>query len=207
MDINRGDRFEYLVSMSSRALSLNEYARRYYGPKNYYASVKMKQGDYNATLIRTIKGKVFNLTFDTNTPHPRGTYRLQGTKAAYMRNPAFGEKLYLDRELHKVDGHEWEDADKYFEQYEHPLLKEYNPPERPLIRGHSGGGRRTPFYWHRLVQALRESRVTDFDVYDSVTSSAIIPLTEKSVAEGSKLIEFPDFTRGKWRDRAGLVDD
>ena len=41
----------------------------------------------------------------------------------------------------------------------------------------------------------------DFDVYDSVTSSAIIPLTEMSVAKGSEPVEFPDFTRGKWKER------
>ena len=49
--------------------------------------------------------------------------------------------------------------------------------------------------------ALRENRVTDFDVYDSVTSSAIIPLTEASVAKGSEPVDFPDFTKGKWKER------
>ena len=49
--------------------------------------------------------------------------------------------------------------------------------------------------------ALREDRITDFDVYDSVTSSAIIPLTEASVAKGSEPVDFPDFTRGKWEER------
>ena len=41
----------------------------------------------------------------------------------------------------------------------------------------------------------------DFDVYDSVTSSAIIPLAEMSVAKNSEPVEFPDFTRGKWKER------
>ena len=46
---------------------------------------------------------------------------------------------------------------------------------------------------------MRAGNVPDWDVYDSVTSSAISPLSEKSVAGGSVPIAFPDFTRGKWQ--------
>jgi len=208
MDINHGDRFDYLVSMSSSAKCLNEYAKHYYGEKNYYATSPVKQGDYNATLIRTVNGKVFNLKHDTHTPHPRGVYWLQGSKAVYMRIKALknGDKIYFDHNtVHEADGHEWEDAKPYLEKYEHPLIKTYEPPERAAIRGHSGGGRKTPYAWHRLVLALREGRVTDFDVYDSVTSSVIGPLTEMSVANGSKPVEFPDFTKGKWEERPSLL--
>ena len=49
--------------------------------------------------------------------------------------------------------------------------------------------------------ALRAGRITDFDVYDSVTSSAIIPLSEASVAKGSQPVDFPDFTKGRWKER------
>jgi acetyl-CoA acetyltransferase len=49
------------------------------------------------------------------------------------------------------------------------------------------------------IAALRAGRMPDWDVYDSVTSSAISPLTEKSVAGGSAPVQFPDFTRGKWQ--------
>ena len=86
-------------------------------------------------------------------------------------------------------------------EHEHPLRKAYDPPKRKSIRGHGGGQTSTPFSWHRLMLALREGKMTDFDVYDSVTSSAIIPLTEASVAQGSEPVAFPDFTRGKWEER------
>ena len=49
------------------------------------------------------------------------------------------------------------------------------------------------------VAALRAGKITDYDVYDSVTSSAISPLSEKSVAAGSAPVQFPDFTKGKWK--------
>jgi len=58
---------------------------------------------------------------------------------------------------------------------------------------------------YRLVQCLREGLTPDFDVYDAAAWSAPGPLSEKSVANGSAPVKFPDFTRGKWSDaRASL---
>jgi hypothetical protein len=37
------------------------------------------------------------------------------------------------------------------------------------------------------------------NVYDAAALSAVGPLSEWSVANGSRPAEFPDFTRGKWR--------
>ena len=199
MDVNHGDRFDYLVSMSSRALMLNRYADLFFGPDHPYATQPMKQGDYNCTLLRTVNGKVYTLNFDTNTPHPRGLTRIQGTKGVYFRSQGIGSFIYLDGV--SPESHQWEPAEKYFSEYEHPIRKAYKPAPRKAIRGHGGGQRSTPISWHRLLSAIREGRITDFDVYDSVTSSAIIPLTEMSVAKNSDPVDFPDFTRGKWKER------
>ena len=51
---------------------------------------------------------------------------------------------------------------------------------------------------YRLVQALLQGLATDYDVYDGATWSALAPLSEWSVANRSRPIDFPDFTRGKW---------
>ena len=80
----------------------------------------------------------------------------------------------------------------------------YQPRPRKAVRGHGGGTTTTPLFWHRLMAALAEKRPTDLDVYDSVTSSAIIPLTEMSVARNGEPIDFPDFTRGRWKGSAPL---
>lgn len=200
MDINHGDRFERLVSVSSLAIALNEYAASIGGPDHPLAKQKMAQGDYNATLIRSVDGKLVTLNFDTNTPHPREYTRIQGTNGVYFDSRGMGgPKIYLDGI--SPESHQWEDAAKYMEQYRHPLLASYNPPERPALRGHGGRTMRTPLTWHLLIQALRNNTTPYFDVYDSVTSSVISPLTEQSVANGSKPVEFPDFTRGKWKTR------
>jgi predicted dehydrogenase len=199
MDVNHGDRFDYLVSVSSRAAAINEYADLLYGPEHPYAYKPMKQGDYNCTLLRTMNGKVYTLNFDTNTPHPRGFYRVQGSKGVFFRaGRSLGQHMYIDGRSPKP--HQWEPADKYLEEFRHPIEKAYQPRKRESIRGH-GSGQATPLSWHRLIQALNDGRVTDFDVYDSVTSSAIIPLTEKSVERGEP-VDFPDFTRGKWKNRS-----
>ena len=40
------------------------------------------------------------------------------------------------------------------------------------------------------------------NVYDAAALSAVCELSEISVANGSQPVEFPDFTRGKWREWA-----
>jgi len=198
MDINHGDRFEYLVSLSSGARMLNEYAAHYFGDDHPYVTREMKQGDYNATLLRTVNGKMYTLNFDTNTPHPRGITRLQGSKGVVISGSGIGQKIYLDGI--SPGEHQWEEAEPYYEKYEHPDRKQYNPPDRGALRGHSGGSQ-TPYRWYRLIRALKNNLVTDFDVYDSVTSSVISPLTEQSVRQGGEPVDFPDFTKGRWKSR------
>jgi len=67
-----------------------------------------------------------------------------------------------------------------------------------------GSGTILPITWYLLVKALRENKMPYFDVYDSVTSSVIFPLSCQSVANKNKLVEVPDFTKGKWKTRAPL---
>ncbi|MPZ19932.1 MAG: twin-arginine translocation signal domain-containing protein [Luteitalea sp.] len=203
LDVNHGDRFDFLMSMSTRSGMLNEFAKTYYSPDHPNVTLEMKQGDYNATILRTVDGKVVTLNHDTHTPHPRGIVRVQGSKGVFMNGRGLdGPKIYLDGI--SPEEHEWEDATPYLQEYQHPLIKAYDPPERTAIRGHGSGARRTPLTWSLLVEALRRDEMPYFDVYDSVTSSVISPLTEKSVANRSKPVDFPDFTRGKWQSRPRL---
>lgn len=199
LDINHGDRFDYLVSMSSKAVMLNKYAALEYGADSPYATMKTALGDYNATLIRTVNGKMITLNHDTHTPHPRESFRIQGTNGVYLRERKNNNRIYL--EGRSPESHQWEPADKY--ELEHPLVKEYNPPKRigGDIRGHGSQMSETPQNWHRLIVALRENTQPDWDTYDSVTSSSISPVSEASVADNSRPKEIPDFTKGKWKSR------
>lgn len=212
MDINHTDRFDFLVSISSQSVMMNRYAELLYGPDSCYATREFKLGDANVTLLRTVNGKLFTLHHDTHTPHPREFDRVQGSKGVLF---SLGQDMgyFMHREgmaddrWERIANDHWTPVDKSFEQYRHPLEKAYTPKlRRTPLRGHGGGQKFTPLSWHRLVTALAEKRVTDFDVYDSVTSSAIIPLTEMSVAKNGEPIDFPDFTKGKWKTRPRLEE-
>jgi hypothetical protein len=37
------------------------------------------------------------------------------------------------------------------------------------------------------------------NVYDAVSLSVVTPLSEWSVANGGRPVDFPDFTRGRWK--------
>lgn len=199
LDINHGDRIDFLVSMSSFGGMLNDYAAIYYKNKNHpLTKKKIALGNYNATLIRTVNGKMITLNHDTSTPHPREHYRIQGTKGVFLGDRG-SRRVYIEG-VSPVE-HQWEPADQYLKEHEHQIVKNYNPPLRRggEIVGHGGGGSQTPMVWTRLVAALRENKMPDWDVYDSVTSGAISPVTEASVANKSRAIDFPDFTKGKWK--------
>ncbi len=38
------------------------------------------------------------------------------------------------------------------------------------------------------------------DVYDAAAWSAVTPLSETSIRKGVRPVDFPDFTRGAWKD-------
>ena len=190
--------------MSSRSGMLNEFAREWYGPDHPNVTKEMKQGDFNATILRTVDGKLATINFDTNTPHPRGLFRVQGSDGVLLDGRGISDPLiYLDGIT--PESHQWEPAQPYLDEYTHPLVAAYDPPERQALRGHGSRSRKTPLTWHLLVQNLRTDTMPYFDVYDSVTSSAISPLTEKSVEMKSRPVDFPDFTRGAWRERPRLT--
>jgi hypothetical protein len=42
------------------------------------------------------------------------------------------------------------------------------------------------------------------DVYDAAALSSVTDLSERSIAAHSRTMDFPDFTRGRWRNRAPL---
>ena len=52
---------------------------------------------------------------------------------------------------------------------------------------------------YRLIKCLREGLPMDMDVYDAAAWSVVSELSERSVANKSRPIDFPDFTRGRWK--------
>jgi hypothetical protein len=189
MDINRGDRFEYLVSMSSLVASLPAYRREHIPPGDPRQKEVYKCGDLNISLIRTVKGRVIQLEHNVSSPQPYDRINLiAGTKGIFRDYPP---RIYVDGSKKE----EFESIDGYKAQFEHPYWKQTGELAREL-GGHGG----MDFVMaYRLIQCIREGTAPDIDVYDAAAWSAPGPLSEVSVAKGSAPVPFPDFTRGRWK--------
>lgn len=196
LNINRGNRFEYLVSMSSRARGQNYYAAKKFGANHQGATMKYAQGDVNTSLIQTHDGITITLYYDTKNPRPADwIYRVQGTKGIYSGTL---NRIYLE-DVSPVP-HQWEEIKSYQEKYEHPLWQKYG--EISKKSGHEGSDY---MCFLDFVQAIRNGSDTPIDVYDTVTWSIITKLTEESANQKSRPVDFPDFTRSKWQSRKPLT--
>lgn len=198
MNINRGDRFDYLVSMCSKERGMTVYAEEHFGKDHPSAKLDYKQGDMSTTLIRTVNGLTVTLSYDAQLPRPFDMiYRAQGTKGIIMGTT---DRIHIEGTTRYE---EWESTAKYRDKYSHPL---WNTLGRAAGQYGHGGGDYIMMY--RLIESFRKGQSFELDVYDAATWSAISPLSEESVANKSKAIDFPDFTRGKWKTNppVGIIE-
>jgi predicted dehydrogenase len=194
MDINRGDQFAHLVSMSSPSRGLQEWAVANYPEGHAKRSEQYVLGDVNTSLIKTVNGRTIYVSHDTNLPRPYSRiHMVQGTKGIFQGYP---HRVHLEG---SSPGHQWEDWRDRLEEYDHPLWKDLE--ERSQGAGHGGMDFIEDY---RLVKCLREGLPTDMNVYDAAALSAVTPLSEWSVANGSRPADFPDFTRGRWKEWPAL---
>jgi len=195
LDINRGNQFEYLVSLGSPTRGLNLWAAEHIGADSPEARQRYALSDVVNTLIRTRNGPTILLTHDTNLPRPYSRkILLQGTRGLIRKYPE--EKVHIEG---RSTAHAWEATTEYLKVWEHPIWKELEEQSRGA--GHGGMDYIEDF---RLIRALREGLPTDLDVYDGAAWTSIIMLSERSIAARSAPQEFPDFTRGAWPQRAPL---
>ncbi len=190
MDINRGDRFDFLVSMSSKSMGLHLYAEKKFGPAGDWAKAKFALGDVNVSLIHTANDKIITLYHDTSSPRPYSRIHIvQGTKGIFEKWP---DRVYIEG---RSPNDEWETLESYYIEHDHPIWKQLE--ERSKGAGHGGMDFIEDF---RLIEALRQGRPLDMDVYDAASWSVVTPLSEWSVANRSQPADFPDFTRGQWKN-------
>lgn len=191
LNINRGDKFDFMVSMSSREASFTAHRERTVPKDNAKWREKYIAGDMNTSLIRTAKGISIMLQHDVATPRPYDRINhIQGTKGAFRDFPA---RLFIDGQ---EGGHRWTDLSKVRDKYEHSLWKRLG--EKARTGGH--GGMDFIMCW-TVINWFREGLVPDIDVYDGAAWTAPFPMSKDSVAKGSAPINFPDFTRGRWKEK------
>jgi len=191
MNIHRGDKMEYLVSMSTNQFGMTAYAKDQFGENSDYAKQEYKKGDMNTTIVRTRNGKTIMIQHDVTSPRPYSRIHLvSGTKGFARKWPKRG--IALEPNAHKFLSDE--EMENLLEEYEHPITKEVGKKAKE-VGGHGG----MDFIMdYRLIYCLRNGLPLDQDVYDAAEWSSIIQLSQESVKNQSTSIKIPDFTRGAW---------
>ena len=198
LDINRGDRFDYLVSMCSASPSFEGFAKAK-KKGTPLENLKFNRGDVNFTLIRTVKGRLISLQHNVATPRPYDRVnQVVGTKGLMRGFDATEYKVCFEKELGDKGASKYfdkETAEKIRKEYMHPLWKQAGELAKK-IGGHGGMDFMMDIRW---AYCLQNGLPLDTDVYDLATWSSLIELTERSVRSGSRPVECPDFTRGAWK--------
>lgn len=193
MNINRGNRMDYLVSTSGGDFMMNDAARELAKTDDYFQQFVggSFRGNINTSIIKTVSAQTIMVQHDVTTPRPYSRIHLvSGTKATARKYP-LPPRIAI--------GHDdWMPDDEFKK-----LEKQYNPPIIEKMRdlalkigGH--GGMDFLMDW-RLIDCLRNGLPVDIDVYDAASWSVIAPLSEWSVANRSMPVDIPDFTSGKWK--------
>jgi len=198
MGINRGDKMDYLVSMSTNQFGLSDYAQKTFGVDSLFAQKNYKNGDMNSTLIHTNMGKTIMLQHNIASPRPYSRiHLLSGTKGFAQKWPVAGIALepnsseFLTKKELKI----------LLKKYEHPVLKQVKKILRKLDQKIVEIEKNEAMDFimdYRLIYCLQKGLPLDMNVYDAAGWSSIIELSENSVENRSATVPIPDFTRGRF---------
>jgi predicted dehydrogenase len=199
MDINRGDRFDFLVSVESNDFMMNNKAKELAQSDDFFTPFTDKEyrGNMSVTTIRTKKGRTIMLQHDATSPSPHNLiHGISGTKGSALYDPqpprfATGDHKWVSQE----------EFDQLKEKYTPEIIKKMGAISRES--GH--GGSDLLLSW-RLIDCLHNGLPLDQDVYDAASLSSIIPLSEWSVRNRSNSVDIPDFTSGAWETNKRNMD-
>jgi hypothetical protein len=200
MDINYGDRMDYLVSVSSNDFMMGKRAEELAVDDDFWHQYTGRnfRGNINTTTIRTGKGRTIMVQHDVSSPRPYTRLHLiSGTKGIAQKYPSPARIA--------TSHHGWvsEDELKSLEEKFTPEITRRVGEMARQVGGH--GGMDTLMDW-RLVDCLRNGLPLDMNVYDAASWSSIIPLSEYSVANRSRSVDVPDFTGGAWQTNLPAMD-
>jgi hypothetical protein len=197
MSVNRGDRYETLVSLSSKEAGLTEYRDRTLKPGDPKLKEKYICGDMNTSVLRTVGGLTVMLQHQVTMPRPYSRLnKIQGTHGLFEDYPP---RIYIEGRTKQEDS--WESLDAYKTEFQHELWSK----KGDLARRMGGHGGMDFLMCFRVVQCFLDGTPPDLDCYDAATFSAPGPLSVASNARGGAPQKFPDFTRGHSGDRKGVT--
>ncbi len=191
LDIHKGDRFDYLVSMSTPERGLSDWRAAHVAKDSPKWQERYVEGDMNTSLIKTVRGKTILLQHCVSLPTPYSRLNaVRGTKGLFEDYPP---RIMLEGQ---DGGDRWQPlSDELKARYTHPLWQRVGE----IARAKGGHGGMDYILAYRLAETMREGLPPDFDVYDAAAWSAPWPLSEASLALSSAPVRFPDFTRGEWQ--------
>jgi hypothetical protein len=203
MNINRGDRFDYLVSVDSQQLGFHDYAAHHFPEGSWQRQWKIKMADMNTTIIKTAIGRTIMVQHDVANARPysrinlisgtRGILQDYQYRCAIEKTPGAG--------AHSYDGTFAENIRK---EYMHPLWKKAGEIAKK-VGGHGGMDFLMDLRWSYCLQ---NGLPLDMDVYDLASWCSLGELTEISATNRGRSMDVPDFTRGGWKTAKplGIVD-
>jgi hypothetical protein len=216
LNINRGDKMDYLVSLESNEANHSAYARWKFPAGSWQERTKIEMGDMNTSLIKTARGRSIMVQHDVSSPRPYSRLNLisgtrgilEGsyfddtspvTEACYCR---FGWRENPDDALHRY--FDEKKAAEMRVKYRHPLWRQAGELAK-AVGGHGGMDFLMDLRW---AYCLQNGLPLDMDVYDLASWCSICELSEKSVRDGSRPKNIPDFTRGGWKTAKplGMLD-
>ncbi len=199
MDINRGDKFDFLVSVESKDFMMGAKAKELAATDNFFeefASMDYR-GNMNTTIIKTTKGRTIVVQHDATSPSPHNLiHGLYGTKGSALYDP--------QPPRISTGNHKWASAEE-FEKIKEKYTPEIFRKMGELAKGSGHGGSDLLIDWH-LIDCLHNGLPLDQDVYDAAAWSSIVPLTDWSVRNNSNSIKVPDFTKGAWKKNKRNMD-
>jgi predicted dehydrogenase len=194
MNINRGDKLDYLVSMSGNDFVMAKTAKELAAKDDFFKPFADKhfRGNMNTTSIRTQSGRTIMLQHDVSSPNIYSRiHKITGTKGSALKYPLPG-KISNDLKESWITEAEMKELEQ---KYQPAIVKKIGEMAKE-VGGH--GGMDFLMDW-RVIDCLRNGLPLDQDVYDAALWSAISPLSEQSVANRSSAVTIPDFTNGSWK--------
>jgi predicted dehydrogenase len=205
MNLSRSeDQFKSIVSYSSPALGAKLYVQKNNPKDQKWNNSDFIAGDINTSIIKTNLGRTIMVQWDEISPRPYSRLNLmQGTKGTLAGYPT---RVALEGGVLGAtkDSHSWAEGEKLeslFKKYEHPLYLRLGA----LAKKMGGHGGMDFMMRYRIVECLRKGLPLDQNVYEGAFWSAVAPLSEASVSQQGMPQQFPDFTRGNWKNTEPLA--
>ena len=199
MNLARGDdNFKSIVSFSTPAVGRQLYAKENYPSNHKWNQLEFKGGDLNTSIIKTELGRTIMIQWDETSPRPYTRHNLiQGSKGILA---GFPTRVALEGGVEGLnnDHHSWVKGDQLevlYQKYDHPLYTRLNKAAQG-----SGHGGMDGIMVYRIIECLQKGLPLDQNVYEGCFWSAVAPLSENSVFNDGAPQQFPDFTRGEWRN-------